>query len=249
MKSSLIESQMDLTLEILGESWNQGQELNGTLTLKNKTAQLQKPNFQKLLIAYIDIKKFKNLVDNFYKEVATIDLGAVELGPMQTITLPWSFKLEENFFITDKKNSPYILWGDLSKKIPASLMLNINPHQSLLKIIEVWSIFFRFVCKEILSNKDQTLEIKFAPPTSREYATVEFIKLKMKRHNADLSISASASLKSIVADTTGMKLQKSEKFHEVVWKEKQYQLMPGHLHQEFVQQGIQSILQGLLKKS
>lgn len=248
MKSSLIDKNIDSSLEIQGESWVQGQELKGQLKLLNKSLTVQKLDTQKLLLAYVDIKKFKALEDKCYQVLATINLGEVSLKPSETLTLPWSYQLEENSPITDKKHSLYILWGDLSKKIPPSLMLNILPHPSIQKILELWEIFFRFTRKEILSLKDQTLEVKLEPPTAREYATLDYLKLRLKRSKGDLNFHVIASIQSIAADTTGMKLTKSEKKQEAIWKEKNYQLMPGHLNQEFVQNNINTLLNSIMNR-
>lgn len=248
MKSSLIEKNIDLSLDITGESWVQGQTIKGELKLSNKTLEVQKLNFQKLLIAYVEIKKFKALDENSYQIIKTIDLGDITLKAKESLSLPWSYILDENAYITDKKRSLYILWGDLSKKIPASMLLNILPHPSIQKILELWEIFFRFTKKEVLSLKDQSLEIKLAPPSAREYATLENLKLQLKRKQGDLSLLTTASIQSIAADTTGMRLAKSERTHEAAWKEKNYQLMPGHLNLEFVQNNINSILSALMNK-
>jgi len=242
MRSSIIESNLDWHLTIQGEQWMQGQAIQGELKIANKSDIVQTVLNPRLLIAYVDIKKFKSLDEKSFKEIHPILFSTVELAAKESKIFPWNYQLDLNSYITDKKHSLYILWGDLSKKIPASLMLSITPHQSIMKVLETWEVFFRFTKKDCISLKDNSLEIKLSPPHSKEFATMECLKLKIKQSDKKLNIFATAELKKIKADTTGMSLVKSEKKHEVTWDEKQYLLMPGHLNQDFLQNEIKSLI-------
>lgn len=242
MKSSIIENNLDWHLTIKGEQWTQGQEIQGELKITNKSSSIQTVLDPKLVIAYVDIKKFKALDEKSFQEIHPILFSTVELAPQETKVFPWHYQLDLNSYITDKKHSLYILWGDLSKKIPASMMLNIHPHQSIVKVLEVWEIFFRFTKKDCISLKDNSLEIKLVPPSAKEFATMESLKLKIKQQDKKLKIVATSDLKTIKADTTGMSLVKSEKKQEVIWDEKQYLLMPGFVNQDFLQNEIKSLI-------
>jgi hypothetical protein len=248
MKSSIIESQFDWILNIHGEQWMQGQEIKGELTISNKSHDSHLITNPKLIIAYVDIKKFKALEEKSFREIHVIEMPNFAMTAKETKTMNWSYQLEMNSYITDKKNSLYLLWGDLSKKIPASLMLNISPHQNIMKVLEVWEIFFRFTKKECISLKDNFLEVKLLPPNSKEFATLESLKLKMKRIEKQLHIVATAEIKSIKADTTGMSVVKSVKNQEVIWDEKKYLLMPGHVNQDFLQSEIKKLIASSIGK-
>jgi hypothetical protein len=242
MKSSIVESSLDKVLNIQGEKWEQGQKIQGDLTFINKSNNAHDiPAFQ-IMIAYVDNKKFKALEENSFKEIYRIDFKAFTLSPKESHKIPWEFQLDNNAYISDKKHSLYILWGDLTKKIPPSLMLNVEPHINIKKIIEYWEVFFRFIKKDIISLPDSSLEIKLNPPASKEFATLDHLKLKLKREPGQLQLLTKSSLKTIKADTSGMSLAKSEKKVEMLWDEKKYLLMPGHLNQDFVGKELAQLL-------
>lgn len=249
MKNSLIENDLDLTLDINGESWIQGDTLKGTLLIKNKTTKTIVPKVYEIKLVYADLKKFKNLSDNSYKEIHTLKLEEKSLRPMEQVLIPWQWQLDYNAHVTGKKFSPYLLWGDFSKKVPASLMILVSPNVAIKKIIEIWETFFRFVCKDISSTLDQWLEVKLVPPASREFATLEQIILKFKVVDKKLLIEAESCLKLLIADTSGMRLQKRENRAKAEWMEKHYLLMPNFLNQEFVCTQNKKLLEDLMLKN
>lgn len=249
MKSSLIELDMDLSLDIEGQKWNQGDIIRGCLLLKNKSKNTIDPRVFKLIFIYADIKKFKNVSDSSYKEFLSLELKEQKLVPNEEVKIPWEIKLDLNAPVACKKYAPYVLWGNLEKKTPASLMINISPHVTIEKIIELWQNFFRFSLKEYFSSKDGWLEIKFNPPIAKEYATLEGLNLKFKRIDNKLLIDARSTLKLLRADTTGMKVEKKENMFTAEWREKDYLLLPTSVNQDFVCSQIKIIIERLMTKN
>ena len=248
MKSILMEDNYELHLEITGNEWRQSDILSGSLKIQNKLSKKLAPSKQTIILGYADQKKLKALADQAYTVLNKIEFAIPEIAANGSFFKEWSLDLEDNFYITDKKHSPYLFFGDMNKKIPTSLMLNISPNIVISKILETWEVFFRFKVKEIISTKDKSLEINLIPPPSRELASLDSLKLKLKRNKPHLDFELNVKLKSLVADTTGMKLNFSEKKVQGQWLENKYLMMPGHLNLEYVQNEIKNIINSCISK-
>lgn len=249
MKSSIVGQDFDLLLELHGQKWLQGDLIRGSLEIINKTQKTISPKVFDLSFVYADIKKFKNLSESSYREFIKINLNEQTIAPTQKMKIPWELKLDLNAPVECKKYAPYILWGDLDKKPPASLMVKISPCESIEKIIEIWRNFFRFSLKDYLSVNDDWIEYRFNSPLAKEYAKLDTLVVKFKREENKLLIFAKSTLKLIAADTSGMKIDKKENTLNAEWKEKEYLLMPNFLNQEYVCAQVKAILEKLMNKN
>lgn len=179
MKAILVRHPLQITLETEGEAWTQGSTLKGKILYQNLASEDQMVSGD-----------FGAIYPTLVKQVreGTLPTGAASLE----VDLPESFKvpaggelafayefnLATDTPVTDKTSGLFFYFGSREGK-HSSLALQIAPHQRLSEMLENIELFLRFKTKSIKAKKDK-IEIKFAPPPSKEFAGVDALTILTK---------------------------------------------------------------------
>ncbi len=250
MKGTLFDNDRELILNIKGDQWHQGEKIAGTFALKHLSEKNddKKKNFEEkitLKIALGEFKKVQNKDENAFQVLAEETLLLDEKNAQQ----PFSFQLSLNAPITDKKISPYILFGPLQNLTFSHLQLIVLPHPWLTQIKGYFETFFRFKTKELKTSKIDKkwggLNLKFIPPQSRDLANMTSLELDFyfpKESTQEIILKYSIDLKKIDGQSAVQKLTSTTQELDFHFQSKDFLLAPNLLNQDFFINHIKSIL-------
>ena len=209
MKGVSFQNPLEFNVSVEGEKWNQGDELSGMLTVKNRgTLSVSQGNIR-LHLAWGELKKVRAKAPGAFKLLQTASLPTdVMLSPDREATLSWKFPTDPNCAITDSSGSLFLLYGQGSvPETLAQLQLPIHPHLLLQDFLKVLTTDFRFVIKTTKSGKD-SVEVKLAPPGSRGFAAVDFLSLSLRLSGETLAAEYVFHVKKIEASAATLAVKK-----------------------------------------
>ena len=151
MKGTFFSKPLEWNIETVGESWQQGEILKGTLKVKNHGSEAMDLTGTGVGLAFADIKKVQTRAEGAIKPEATESLEGKNLDPGSEVTLDFSFPLSSNGPVTDKKSSYYLSFG--KNFIEGQLQLKIEPKALYSKIVGLLDTFYRFKMKEYKTSK------------------------------------------------------------------------------------------------
>lgn len=231
-------------LDVQGESWEQGQELTGTLRLTNLDAAAQTLS-GKLQLALGELKKVHARDPKAFKEIQVLALAPQQLAPGAALVESFRFALPQNGHITDKKQGPYLAYGPTG--VEANLLLNVRPRQLFQEVGKILETFQRFKPKDIKNGKD-CVELKFAAPSSRDYAHVEGLELSLAMQDELLMLDFLFKVKTLDTQSVTTKVAKDEKLIHLELTKRQYDLGRGLLNQDGVLKALDEALAGVRMK-
>jgi len=181
MKGKIKLQQIELSIDIAGENWSQGDFIEGQFEINNLAPNEIKLDQYAVSLALGDFKKVKA---RHAKAFSIIDTVTAQ----QENKLAFSFHLAEDCPITDKNSGLYLLYGNRESIENGSfLQLNIRPQKILIDFTQIFQSFHRFQEKGF-KNKKGYLEVKFIPPKSREYATIDGLNCLMRIKDKNLEL-------------------------------------------------------------
>jgi hypothetical protein len=249
MKSTIILKPVEYNLEALGESWRQGEKLQGSLTLKNHG--LEK----------IELKGVKiNLMSGQYKKVKARDPLCFEtileqhlvidlsLLPSAEQSFNFEFVLPLDCRITDKDGSLYLGYFHLDEKNPTGqLELKIQPRLMIMQFLEIMDNFLRFKIGAMKFAKGQ-VEVKLTPPASREFGQVDGLLLKLKESEGQLYLEYQFSTKKIEMVGSSMSTEKKISKYEQTISSKVFYIYGNSVNQDGIIEVVNSILKEVKPK-
>lgn len=251
MRATLFKEGLEFKLEITGERWIQGQNVEGELSIKNlgnNPAQLKNLSIR---LAWGDFKKVKSRDAKAFQILDTHALGsAVELKPKDEKSWKWSFTLPHDCQITEKSGSLYILYGDEENPVySGDLQLTIGPKELYLEIIKLMENFMRFKLKD-LSSKKGLVQAKFQPPQSKEFAALDGLQIGLGLENQELNLSYEFKVKKINLSQTNTDLKMAKDISKLQqkWDPRRY-LIGQSIDQDFALKQLQAALESVKTKS
>lgn len=199
MKGTSFQKGIEIKVETQGESWRQGDTLQGTLTSKLREGQ-KLPSPVHLQLALGHEKKVKAKAPDAFSEYqdATITLENEKFQ----IQLPLHAE------ISDKASSLYLLYGFLNTLEPfqldsgfAHLKLTLTPHPLLQDILDLLSTHYRFVLKSIQTG----IKAKLAPPTTKDWAALEQLLVELKLKESSIEVIFEFSRNEVEALSSSLK--------------------------------------------
>lgn len=178
MKGTLFKKPLEFQIQTDGEKWNQGESLNGTLSIKNHSKEAIDISSYGVYLAYGEIKKIQQKKEGMLKE--TSDKKSFNdklLPPSGGMQFDFQFKLDPNVKITDKKSSYYLVYGPLETLDAGYLQLQIDPRPLYNSIVGLFDTFHRFKLKDKKMSKE-AVEFKLIPPNSKEFLSLEALQLQ-----------------------------------------------------------------------
>ncbi len=95
MKGTLFNKPLELTLDIAGESWPQGQLVKGSFSIKNHGKEQIDLSGYGVNLVYTEAKKLKSKDLKGIQSITHKNFGNdIKLAPGERIDLPWEFALD-----------------------------------------------------------------------------------------------------------------------------------------------------------
>ena len=250
MKGTFFQKPLEYNIEVLGESWNQGGKVSGTLIVRNHGSDEIELNGKGVSLCLTDAKKFKA------KDPAAISpMATQEYSENQTLpgggeaSLDFEFPLDKDCPITENTSSLYVNCGEFEDPFNGGhLQLNIKPINVINNYIEIFENFFKFQVKT-MKNKKGFIDIKMVAPDSKELGAVEQLNLNVAMKEDDLNIKYIFKLKKLAYDAGNVAAKSEKKEFKQTLTKKQHTSFGDSPNQDGIQKSINEILDQIKSKS
>lgn len=246
MKGTFFSKPLEWNIETIGESWQQGSELKGTIRLKNHGAERIVLTDCGVGLAHADIKKVHTRTEGALKPEVTKTFSESEMNPGAEISMEFSFTLSANAPVTDKKGSYYLTFGQ--KFIEGQLQVKVEPNILYTRVIGLLDTFHRFKLKEYKTVK-KGVEYKLLPPTSRDMANIESLLLTFSMNDSLLNLKFDFQVKKLDTSSVTTKVNKESLSIEKSLSEKDYSLGRGMINQDQLLKNIEAVLSDVKMKA
>jgi hypothetical protein len=243
MRGVFIQQPFEFRLEVQGEMFVQGSSVPCTLTAKNHGDSVATLDAPKLILTLANLKKIKAKDVSGFEAIIAPELErGVEIGAKSDYAFKHTFELDINSAITDKGQSPYVLYGSSSDVAGlGQLMLTVSPHPHLRSIFDTMTSMFSFVAKGE-TWKDGWTSARFKPPESRRMSFVDELALSA-RHTAEaLELRFVFSVKKFDTSMTKVDVKKGKAEVRQSWPRAEYLFGGDFLNQEYAEKMIDSAL-------
>ncbi len=207
MKGLSFQNGVEFKITIEGESWSQGDLIRGKIESKPLS------KAQVLLAEGLDKKVKLKSPDAF----VVLDEAVSNTAPFE-----WSFQLPIDSRISDKNGALYLLYGhgeNLEKL--GQLRLTILPHLLFRDLIELLTAHFRFALKTISAGKTGSMEVKFDPPSNKDWAMLEQLILQLKMTDESMDIKFQFHRQEVDATKGGLSTKMIKREFSRSWKTSQ----------------------------
>jgi sporulation-control protein spo0M len=173
MRASFFQKTIEYSLEIDGETWQQGDKVSGQLVLKNHdTNELNLKDYG-VYLTYAQNKKVQSKDPKSFKVIDNISFTELNtINANDGATLPFSFKLSSDCPITEKSSSLYINCGNKeSLHEGGQLQINIAPTKAVNDFIQIFTDFHRLKLKS-LKTKKEYIEVIMDVPAIKDYSNI-----------------------------------------------------------------------------
>jgi hypothetical protein len=239
MKATFFSKPLEWNIETPGESWQQGDLLNGVLKVRNHGTEQISLAGAGVALAHADIKKVHSRVDGALKPEQTLEFSNPEIKPGETSEIEFNFPISPNGAVTDKKASYYLAFG--KSFVEGHLQVKVEPKALYSKIIGLLDTFHRFKLKEYKTVK-KGVEFKLLPPTARDMANIETLLLTFSMDGENLVMKYDFQVKRL--DTSGVtnKINKESVSIEKILIPKEYSLGRDMINQDQILKSMGSVL-------
>lgn len=204
MKGTFFNKPLEWNLETKGESWKQGDSIQGTLKVKNHGPEAINLNDTGVGLCYADIKKVQSRAENSLKAEQEMKFEG-ELSSGEEKSLDFQFTLSSNGPVSDKKTSHYLSYG--RNLTESQLQLKVEPMALYSKILGLMDTFHRFKLKDFKNTK-KGVEFKLIPPTSRDMANLESLLLIFGLSDKNLDMTYDFQVKKLDTSAPTTKINK-----------------------------------------
>lgn len=246
MKGTFFNKPLEWNIETIGETWQQGESIKGTLKVKNHSGENQSLENTGVGLAFADIKKVHTRAPNALKLELSADFPDSNLGPQEEKLLEFNFSLGPNSGITDKKSSFYLCFG--KEYVEGQLQLKVEPKALYSKVVGLLDTFHRFKQKEVKTTK-KGVEYKLLPPTSREMANIESMLLTFSMEEDDLLLKFDFHVKRLDTSSVTTKINKESVIIEKRLAPREYSLGRDMINQDQLLKNIELVLSDVKMKA
>jgi hypothetical protein len=242
MRGIFIEQPWQLTLEVDGESFTQGQSVSGRVSVQNLSNEPQKLENLKTILVVGNKKKIKERDPEAFSalnEQLLIEEANVATG--ESRAFDFKFDLDVNCPNTEKASGVYVqcsLNDDLAQK--CFLELNVTPHEIITQFLVVFENLFRFKVKSFKNKKDG-LEATVIVPGGKELSSVQQLKMLFNVSGKDLVINYQTKVTKMDFSDGQMQSKSSVQKFEQTLTEKDYSVF-GSVNQEGISKAVESYL-------
>lgn len=243
MRGTFFQKPLEMTLDIKGESWKQGDKVEGVLSLKTHADSTQLSENFGLTLALGDIKKFQKKDPKALKSIEFIPVSEKTVETSGEIQTPFTFELTEDCAITEKASSLYILCGEKERPFEGGhLQLKIGPRPEFMEVLNIFQTFLRFHLKG-MKNKKGFVEAKLIPPNSQELGMLKELLLGMKKEGENLKLDFQMKIEKMNYANGDAKLSKEKLSKSIELTPKQYLIYGNAPNQEGIQSAVHSVLE------
>ncbi len=246
MKGTFFNKPLEWNLETVGEFWHQGDVLKGTLKLKNHSSETVLLENCGVSLAHGEIKKVQSRIEGALKIEQKSIFETKEIHPNQDLSLPFSFSIDPNSPVTDKKSSFYLGFG--KQFLESQLQVRVDPRPLFTKVVGLLDTFLRFKLKETKCAK-KGVEFKFIPPTSREMANIESMSVTFSMDKENLCLHFQFQVKKIDTSSVTTKINKENIAIERSLTPKEYSLGKDMINQDLILRALESALSEIKMKN
>ena len=236
MRSVYIHKPLEFRLEVPLETAVQGQPVPCTVTVKNHGSDPVPLSQFSLLLGLGILEKVKAKADDAFRVLdrATLDRSVVVPVDGEVVS-SWEFQVDRNAPISDKNQTPFILYGNGDE--PASLgqiPLTVSMHSHMRAIFDTCET----VCS--LINKGETWKdgyttVKYKAPDLRKFSLVEEIVIGVRFVDDSLEVIYSFKVKKIDATAHSLNFKKGKAEVSQTWTSQDYLFGGGFIRQEFIE--------------
>jgi hypothetical protein len=235
MKGTFFRKQLELSIDIKGESWAQGDQVSGSFTAKDHSK--ENLNLMKLgcHLCFCTSKKFK------LKDLKSISIIESQLLPPNEKELKFKFNLENNCPISDTTGSLYIIYGDIETPFEAGfLQLNTTPIKPIIYFTQIFEQFYRFKLKSF-KNKKNYIEAAVSVPDTKQWVSIQKMVIQLRMEADELTVRFIVNLTKLDFTNSLNKTKDEKKEIAVTLTKKQYDLY-GIANQDGIKKVIDEVL-------
>ena len=244
MKGTYFQRPLELSLKVNGESWKQGDAIEGTLVVRNHDSAAISVTNAQVYLAHADLKKVRQKNPGSFKIFSNVSLQFPnQVEAQHEIACDWRLATEQNSPITDKTSSLFLLYGlgDDVEKL-GQLQVLMNPHALIQEFIKTITIQFRFVLKSQKFGKGYT-EVKLTPPTAQGFASLDHVTLYFRFEGESLQVRSIFDVKKIEATAASFDMKKLKKEFSQTLAQNQLYLPSGRVNHESLETAIKAALE------
>jgi hypothetical protein len=251
VKGKSFQKPFELSLLVEGESWRQGDSIQGTLAIKNHSSEMVSLDEIQVQLVLGDLKKVKQKSEGAFKSLGYPPvLAQGQLEPQQEVTFPWKFETDRNCPITDNSGSLFLLYGpgtgESFEKV-GHLQLIVSPFAVIEDFMKDLETHFRFIRKSQKSGK-KSVEVKYLPPDSRAFASLDHLVLLFSFESEKLDVKYVFQVKKVEASAATIELKKQKREVSQSFTPDQYFLPSGRFNHERIEESIREALSSVESK-
>jgi hypothetical protein len=243
MRGLFLQQPFEFRLDVKGDDFVQGQPVECVLRVKNHASEPQTIGSPKLLLTLANLKKIKARDATAFEVLSGVELErGIEVAANGEYVFEHTFPLERNCPITDKTQSPYLLYGNSEQLSElGQLLLTVNLHPHLKAIFDTCTTVFSFIPKGE-SSKNGWTSVKLKPPESRRLSFVEELNLSARFEDEALAVKYLFSVKKFDTAMTTINVKKGKTEVQQSWPVSEYLFGGGFVQQQYVEKMIDAAL-------
>lgn len=243
MRGISIQKPLEFRLEVPIDTVTQGDLLPCSVTVKNHGAEPIPLAHFSLNLALGNLKKVKGKAEDAFDILVRAELDrSLTVAPGEEVSAAWDFTLDRNAPISDKGQSPYLLYGNgESSALLGQLPLTVQMHAHYRAIFDT--------CETVLSliNKGETWKdgyttVKYKAPDLRKFSLVDEILISVRFVEDSLEVLFQFKVKKLDATATSMNFKKGKTEVVQTWSAHEYLFGGGFIRQEFVEKMLEEAM-------
>jgi hypothetical protein len=236
MRSVFIQKPLEFRLEVPLDAAIQGEPVPCTLTVKNHGTEPAPLPQLSLVLGLGVLKKVKAKAEDAFDTLdrAQLDVAQVVLPGAQIVS-SWEFTLDRNAPISDKNQTPFLLYGN--GESPADLgqiPLTVTMHPHARAIFDTCETVFSLINKGE-TWKDGYTVVKYKAPDLRKFSLVDEILIAVRCVDHSLELAYTFKVKKIDATATTLNFKKGKAEVTQTWTPQDYLFGGEFIRQEFVE--------------
>jgi hypothetical protein len=243
MRGVSIQKPLEFRLEVPIETATQGDVVPCAMSVKNQGSEPVTLFEFTLQLALGNLKKAKAKGDDAFELLDRAELDrSLTVAPGEQLSVSWDFKLNKNSPLSDKNQTPYLLYGNgESSALLGQLPLTVKMHPHYRAIFDT--------CETVLSliNKGETWKdgfttVKYKAPDLRKFSLVDEILISVRFVQDSLEVIYQFKVKKLEATATSMNFKKGKAEVAQTWTSEEYLFGGGFVRQEFVEKMLEEAM-------
>jgi len=244
MKGFFFQHPLEYHLVAEGEEWEQGDQIHGTLRVKNTANNSVTLEILQTGLAYGVFKKIKEKKVDAWSDLQTqVVAQNISFSPQEEQHYNWEFDLASDYPITDKAGSLFLFYGNENIYSQGRIDVRMKLMPILHSFLQTFETQFRFQ-KKYEKSKQEFTEVKLVPPDSKDFPTLDHVLCFLRIHEKVMEIKYNFKMKALGRDKTQEQLKAMRKNREFQqhFTEEQY-AQGGFSNRECFRQAIQEAVE------